>query len=686
MTIAIEKADSISKQLYDILISRDFDVTATDLFGKPVMDPSEVNVFSFNYKTENKSYGHVVIALDSEDNLEIMYSGNMAGSMEGEDKSGWYDFLQLVRNFAKRNMLKFGAKDISKMKYTMQGIAASMNESTLVESYYGNKHTSFADLPESTKLVIKHNKSIGEGDLRYRHIESIFIETADGERFKVPSKSLAEAKALARHVAEGGKPYDRFGKHISEMADECRLLSKLKRKYNGAAELNEDEQDMVNTGLARFESLRKNLKKCAAKKGYGEIKESFIAATTDHKVKESTSMKKQMRELELFENWATSILESSWVMPDSPGRQEELVRLLQGGLTVGPDASNAVNAISELLGDRELHSRLEKIAANDPDADAVPTIIGWMEENSQHASINAVLSSLSSESDQPPADEFGDEEPPLPDEEFSDEEPADDMQEPEQAMPAEPRRESKQNKKRKVECHVKPFAKRVVEHDGRKVEAMVFETTMHAKQYIKANPQSEHLFTDDVGAYVAESPSFRQRAKTTLRKMDPTIKRKLRDKAEQRWDAARLGNPDDDYDDFRRYGPFASDSAGRHIGQHKRFDRLAKDKDPFSEELDEESLDSLAQEYDEVEENRDTQAYIELGGELAQKKPMQAQKFNSVAQWQAAIKKHSPWVDFVKKGEVVFARMGPHILGDFDLSQRRGEIFAESKKVKKSVK
>ena len=39
---------------------------------------------------------------------------------------------------------------------------------------------------------------------RSRNISSIFVENAEGERFKYPYKHLNGARAMARHVSHGG--------------------------------------------------------------------------------------------------------------------------------------------------------------------------------------------------------------------------------------------------------------------------------------------------------------------------------------------------------------------------------------------------------------------------------------------------------------------------------------------------
>ena len=70
---------------------------------------------------------------------------------------------------------------------------------------------------------------------RIRHIGSIYIESSEGERFKYPYKHLNGARAMARHVAEGGNAYDDFGKHIVSLSEEMaklrKFIAKLKKTF-----------------------------------------------------------------------------------------------------------------------------------------------------------------------------------------------------------------------------------------------------------------------------------------------------------------------------------------------------------------------------------------------------------------------------------------------------------------------
>jgi hypothetical protein len=94
----------------------------------------------------------------------------------------------------------------------LAGIAAI--KEGLFEGYYGSRKVSYMGEQTQARLVINHNRVLGENDKRYRYVESLFIETADQERFRLPFKSLAGGRAMLEHVRQGGRPYDVRGNHI----------------------------------------------------------------------------------------------------------------------------------------------------------------------------------------------------------------------------------------------------------------------------------------------------------------------------------------------------------------------------------------------------------------------------------------------------------------------------------------
>ena len=383
--------------LYDLLVTKDFEPEILDANGAAITNPEEAEMFSFDWKTENKNYGTVVILVGKDKDLQIFFGDNLGRSMEGDDKSNWYAFLNQLKQFATRNLLNFELKNLNKLKYTMQGLAAI--KEGLFEGYYGNKKYSYSDQPKQVKLIIKHDRPLGESDKRYRNIESIFVETGDGERFKVPSRSLAHGKMLARHVSEGGNPYDAFGQHIGEVVAEMNILRKFvraarNRQFDGAA------GEMCEAAVLHYNELKDKAKRMISQRGYHRelesydpaatteaghiaetIREMFIEQSLDSRIEEAlpilarlTGKQQQMKEADEFESWAKTVAEGTWATPDTPDAEKQLKQLMSKELPVGPDATNATEQLYNIFGDDQLFDQLSELADRDADADARPLV------------------------------------------------------------------------------------------------------------------------------------------------------------------------------------------------------------------------------------------------------------------------------------------------------------------------
>jgi hypothetical protein len=403
--------NNASTALYDLLVTRDFDPEILDSSGKAVTDPSQAELFSFDWKTDNKNYGTVVVLLGADQELEVYYGDNLGRSMESEDRRDWYQFLEQMKSFATRNLLTFELNNLNRLKYTMQGMAAIREG--LFEGYYGTRKMSYSDQPKRTKLVIRHDRTLGEGDKRYRHIESLFVETADGERFRVPSRSLMHGKMLARHVAEGGTPYDAFGQHITEIINEMATLSRFVRAARSRA-FEGEARATTESAVRHYQDLKAKAKRMISQRGYHEereqfdpagftdsevtveaIRDMFIENSLDQRIEEALpilariaipmavnalSDDSELDEAQQFESWADNLVEGTWALPEGPEEIARLKELMAAPLPVGPDATNATEQLYDLLGDDQLFNQLEELARMDANADARPAVRRRLEQ------------------------------------------------------------------------------------------------------------------------------------------------------------------------------------------------------------------------------------------------------------------------------------------------------------------
>jgi hypothetical protein len=131
------------------------------------------------------------------------------------------------------------------------------------------------------RIIVKHKRSVDEEKrgARTRQIESIFIENSDGERFKFPSTNVTAAKAMARHVKEGGVPFDDFGQHIYGIMEELNQLKTFHRK-NKRNDFFEDAAISEEIGT-HIGNLRSSLKSMSGKNGYNKQFESFNKESED---------------------------------------------------------------------------------------------------------------------------------------------------------------------------------------------------------------------------------------------------------------------------------------------------------------------------------------------------------------------------------------------------------------------
>lgn len=402
-----------SKKLYDLLISKNFDLKATDSrTGRtPVNDQGQPDIsnadqFSFDFVAESgKNYGTVVVLLGNDNNLTMFFGDNVGKTMEGQDKSDWFDFLYQMKQFATKNFLTFSPENINKLAATKQGQAA-ISEG-LFESWQGKGNISWNGAATEARILIKHKKALGEGEARFRYIDSIFVETADGERYKMKSRSLTAAKAMLEHVRHGGNPYDARGQHINTIVEELSVLSRFRRASAGQV-FEGDTKSLVEQTDQYYTNMHSVLKHLGSSRGYqgyfeswtpGDVNEGniviedlknlFVKQTIDHRIEEAlpilariTQEANAMKETKIFESWINNLVEGTWAIPETPEARQKLVDLLSKDFPVGPDATNATEQLYDVLGDDELFDRLQELADADANADARSIVLARMQEMS----------------------------------------------------------------------------------------------------------------------------------------------------------------------------------------------------------------------------------------------------------------------------------------------------------------
>lgn len=191
--------------------------------------------------------------------------------------------LDLLKNLSKTNLLDFDlrefGKEIKPKNYSFRLNTNTMSDNIQTEGLsapIGTPKTSSQHL-EGAKLLIKHRKPVNEEipGSRSRNIKALYVENADGERFKYPFIHLNGARAMTRHVQAGGTPYDEVGQSITGMSEQLSKIREVLNVMRRSPAVQEQAGSVMSSLLARQDRLRETVKRLTTAEGYRTYAETY---------------------------------------------------------------------------------------------------------------------------------------------------------------------------------------------------------------------------------------------------------------------------------------------------------------------------------------------------------------------------------------------------------------------------
>ena len=283
------KLDVIAQDLFNKIRGRFPSITIGTSEGTVTNDPKQARFFDFDFKEGAK----VNVTLDDK-NLTVMYNDSLIQNESDMVKKGWFDFMKEMRQFAKKRMLQFDTRDITKNNLDRRDYdyqvktrpgEQQMSESTM----YGTSRNSIQNVGNA-RVLVKHSKPVNQEQpgARTRDIHSLYVESGEGERFKYPFRHLNGARAMARHVAEGGNQYDDFGKYIVSLSEELSKLRKFKTYMNRSAVMAEGLRGYMDVVNERIDTVKETILKLQKETHYKETFKNF-SPTVNEEVPEDVS-------------------------------------------------------------------------------------------------------------------------------------------------------------------------------------------------------------------------------------------------------------------------------------------------------------------------------------------------------------------------------------------------------------
>jgi hypothetical protein len=413
----MREINKIAEGLFEKIRDRFEDVSLGNDNAKATTDPQKARFFNFDYVVDDTNHGNITMSLIDEISLKVYFSKNISSELDDEQKKEWYSFLRELREFARRNLLSFEPRDITRSTLKHRDIQQqSKADSTydadevVAESrMYGTLNRSYESFGP-VRIKLQHTKPIMDEahGARSRNIAAVFVENDQGERFRLPFENLTGARAMARHVSAGGVPTDELGRHITEMVSEMTTLRPFVRGMARRTFEDTVTKEMVESAFGYHSLLKNTLKKLKGKRGYTEFKESFkpalveddanvaelkelfVKKTLDERIEQALPLVHKAYNImkennnpysQQFESWASTVAEGSWALPDTDDDIEQLIDWLSEEHPVGVDAQDATNSLYNIIGDDRLFDRLGELAEIDPTADARDVVTSWLYDN-----------------------------------------------------------------------------------------------------------------------------------------------------------------------------------------------------------------------------------------------------------------------------------------------------------------
>jgi len=291
-----------SQDLFNKIRSKFANIQLGDSAGNVTGDPKSAVFFDFEFSENSDNFGRVSISIADGESMKVFYNQGLVEKIDDEARANWYSFLKELKDFAVEHQVGFDVRDITKSSLTQQdfknladvnqtvnngdSMSEELNRLTklagipVAESLTGTKRSSYENL-DKTRLIIRHAQAVDEDvpGARSRQINSLYIENEQGERFKYPMKHLAGARAMARHVANGGVPHDDFGKHIIKMSEQIAQLNSFARYASNKDQLNNSVGDIIEKSRLKLENMRTYVKNMSKQAHYMKAKESFQPVT-----------------------------------------------------------------------------------------------------------------------------------------------------------------------------------------------------------------------------------------------------------------------------------------------------------------------------------------------------------------------------------------------------------------------
>jgi hypothetical protein len=302
--------------------------------------------------------------MDSNDAFELFK--NAIIQMRGDQGTGGYT----AQNLADKNgmhyqeVLKTYTDKLAQMGMSVEGgtrklvldqvqdkepyntsIMDNINEASLGKMT-GSRKSSYQPLADNVKIIVRHNKDVNEEvrGARSRNIHSILIQRGE-EKFKMAENNLSAARAMARHLHNGGETFDEIGEAITEMSREFKKLKEFVNYVRKAKLVNETNEEFVTMAMENINTIKTSFTRLSGVKSYANAVESVKAYNNVELLQDDLDLESKFTETH-FDDKVANVMDS---LKASASRKNSFENKIITAIE-----SESFNNISELLKEDDL--------------------------------------------------------------------------------------------------------------------------------------------------------------------------------------------------------------------------------------------------------------------------------------------------------------------------------------------
>lgn len=195
----------------------------------------------------------------------------------------------------------------------MMGEAEAIKEASLGKMT-GSRKSSYQPLADNVKIIVRHNKDVNEEvrGARSRNIHSILIQRGE-EKFKMAENNLSAARAMARHLHNGGETYDEIGESITQMSKDLNKLKEFVNYVRKAKLVNETNEEFVSLAIENINDIKNNFKKLSGVKTYANAVETVTNYNNVELLQDDLDLERKFTETH-FDDKVANVLDNLKVM------------------------------------------------------------------------------------------------------------------------------------------------------------------------------------------------------------------------------------------------------------------------------------------------------------------------------------------------------------------------------------